>query len=166
MFRREMFQTAAAGLVALAGGSLLSPRSAAAQQPGRRGRGAVKRLDEAAQALLDEMGEARRGSGSRAQSNENEVLALMAASSLQGQARMLQDRTEDDLDLRVAATELNRQFAATQQRVMRAYGSREIRQRLEAVRVAQNELAETRGNNPGRDNRGGLGGVLDRTIGR
>lgn len=163
MVRREMFEKAAVGIAALAGGSLFSLRGVSAQQERRRG-GAVRRLDEAAQALVDEMNHSNRGRGSRSQANENEVLALMAAGALQGQTRVLQDRADEDLDLSAAARELNRQFPATQQRIVRGYASREVRQRLEAVRIALSDLTNRRGNDTNRDGRG-IGGVIDRAIG-
>jgi hypothetical protein len=138
-----MLGKALAGVAALGAGSAIQARPARADH--RLAPGA-QRLEEATEALLTELTRPAR----RNDRNESgdEVLGVMAAGGLHGQARALRELIENensDLHLRVAMRELRRQVDLSERRVLHSRVTRRARQRFQDVQEALDELGRGRG---------------------
>lgn len=146
MKRREVFEKMAVGAVALAAGSLMSAGPAwAAHRLGP----VVHRLDEATDALLRELVESAHHQDDEDEHEANaEVLAVLAAGALNGQARSLHQFLEEenpDVNLRLAARELDRQVLLAERRILTAHVTRDVRLRFQEVQDLMDELVQSTG---------------------
>jgi hypothetical protein len=139
MDRRTMLQ-GLTGLTAVTTAAAVLPRPAAADH---RLQPLIHRLDQAADALLNALMGTAHHQDDRDSQAGGEMLAIMAAAALSGQAKVLHELTEGqdaDANLRLAVQELDRQFTQAEPRIARAHATREVRRQLQAVRGTMDEL--------------------------
>lgn len=146
MQRREMIGKAVAGVAALAGGAVLGASPARADH---RLVPAVHRLDNATEALLTTLVEtAHHQNSDEPHESNDELLAVLAAGALQGQAHAIHALIEagnPDANVRLAARELDRQMRVAQQRILHAHTTREARERFHGVRRAMDDFLDQAG---------------------
>lgn len=147
MKRREIFGLAAV----MAGSGTLWADSAA--NADHRLAPVVHQLDKATAALAAQLAETAHHQDDDEHEAMDEVLAVLAAGALNGQARALHELVEGgnpDLDLRIAARELDRQMATAERRILHAHVSRGVRERFRDVRNVMDDLLAGTGARPSR----------------
>lgn len=138
--------TAIAGIAALTGAELVAAPPARADH---RLAPSAHRLDLATESLMDAMVQTahHQEDGDDHEAND-ELLAVMAAGALQGQAHAVHELIEagnPDANILLAARELDRQMRIAQQRILHAHTTQGVRMRFRRVRSAMDDFLNQAG---------------------
>jgi hypothetical protein len=135
-----------AGIAAVTGAAVVGARPALADH---RLAPAAHRLDTATEALLDALvGTAHHQEEGNDHEANDELLAVMAAGALQGQAHAVHELIEagnPDANVLLAARELDRQMRIAQQRILHAHTTQGVRIRFRSVRAAMDDFLSQAG---------------------